>query len=62
MSSAEPDRVTAAAVVGGDGDRRVDGGDGAPRLDGDERLVAEADDDGAGPELAGGVDAGVAAT
>ena len=37
--------MTAAAAVGGNGDRGVDRGDGAPRIGVDERLVAESDDD-----------------
>jgi hypothetical protein len=53
---AQPDRVTATPPVGGDGDRGVDRGDGAPRLGGDERLVAEADDDGRGTHVARRVD------
>ena len=48
--------MAAAAVVGGDRDRRVGGRHRPPRVGRDERLVAEADDDRRGAELPRGVD------
>src|SRR3954470_8176008 len=42
----EPHRVAPPAVVGGDGDVGGRTGDRLPRLGRDQRLVAEADDDG----------------
>ena len=49
--------MAARAVVRRDRDGGVGGGHGAPCVGRHERLVAEADDDGAGPELAGRLDA-----
>ena len=54
---AEAHGVTARPVVGRHRDRGVGCGDRPPGVGGDERLVAEADDDGRRAELTRRVDA-----